>query len=211
MEAAAEAGRALAYAEQLDMLSRVLELWDSVPDAAARIGADHVRVFEEAIAVTHLTGDDVRGIGLATAALRELDAEAEPARTALLLEQRGVLRCPQDPEVGVADLHRALQLVSGGAHERERGRVLASLAYMQTKITEAEQARPAAEEALAIASRTDDLGTQASALLTLAMLRPGAEPGGNQTALDMLAEARAAGQPRLPHDDERHHQRVAPA
>ena len=191
-EAAAEAGRALAYAEQLDMLSRVLELWDSVPDAAARIGADHVRVFEDAIAVTHLTGDDVRGIGLATAALRELDAEAEPARTALLLEQRGVLRCPQDPEVGVADLHRALHLVSGGAHERERGRVLASLAYMQTKITEAEQARPAAEEALAIARRTDDLGTQASALLTLAMLRPGAEPGGNQVALDMLAQARAA-------------------
>ena len=191
-EAAAEAGRALAYAEQLDMLSRVLELWDSVPDAAARIGADHVRVFEDAIAVTHLTGDDVRGIGLATAALRELDAEAEPARTALLLEQRGVLRCPQDPEVGVADLHRALHLVSGGAHERERGRVLASLAYMQTKITEAEQARPAAEEALAIARRTDDLGTQASALLTLAMLRPAAEPGGNQVALDMLAQARAA-------------------
>jgi ATP/maltotriose-dependent transcriptional regulator MalT len=190
-EAAAEAGRALAYAEQLDMLSRVLELWDSVPDAAARIGADHVRVFEDAITITHLTGDDVRGIGLATAALRELDAEAEPARTALLLEQRGVLRCAQDPEVGIADLHRALQLVSGGAHEGERGRVLASLAYMQTKVTEAEQARPAAEEALAIARRTDDLGTQASALLTLAMLRPGAESG-SQAALDMLADARAA-------------------
>ena len=191
-EAAAEAGRALAYAEQLDMLSRVLELWDSVPDAAVRIGADHVRVFEEAIAITHFTGDDVRGIGLATAALRELDAEAEPARTALLLEQRGVLRCTQDPEVGVADLHRALQLVSGGTYERERGRVLASLAYMQTKVTEGEQARPAAEEALAIARRTDDLGTQASALLTLAMLQPTAEPGGTQAALDMLAEARAA-------------------
>ncbi|HEX3492935.1 MAG TPA: AAA family ATPase, partial [Streptosporangiaceae bacterium] len=69
-EAAAQAGEALAYAEQLDMLSRVLELWDSVPDAATRIGADHVRVFEEAIAITHLTGDDDRGIGLATAALR---------------------------------------------------------------------------------------------------------------------------------------------
>jgi DNA-binding CsgD family transcriptional regulator/tetratricopeptide (TPR) repeat protein len=193
-EAAAQAGEALAYAEQLDMLSRVLELWDSVPDAATRIGADHVRVVEEAIAITHLTGDDDRGIGLATAALRELEAGAEagPGRTALLLEQRGLLRCVQDPEIGVADLRRALELVSGGAYERERGRVLASLAYMLKKTADAEQAGPAAEEALDIARRTDDLATQASALLTLAMLGYESGGGGHQAALDMLTEARAA-------------------
>ena len=33
-QAAGQAGRALAYAEQLAMLSRVLELWEQVPDAA---------------------------------------------------------------------------------------------------------------------------------------------------------------------------------
>ncbi|MGH3400594.1 MAG: ATP-binding protein, partial [Streptosporangiaceae bacterium] len=37
-EAAAVASRALAHSEQLAMLSRVLELWDRVPDAAERIG-----------------------------------------------------------------------------------------------------------------------------------------------------------------------------
>ncbi len=191
-QAAAEAGQALAYAEQLDMLSRVLELWDSVPDAAARIGADHVRVFEEAIAITHFTGDDDRGIGLATAALRELGPDAEPGRRALLLEQRGLLRCIGDPELGVADLRQALELVAGGTHESERGRVLASLAYMLSKARHAEQAGPAAEEALAIARRTGDIGTQASALLTLAMLRPRADEGSYQAALEMLAQARAA-------------------
>jgi len=191
-EAAAQAGEALAYAEQLDMLSRVLELWDSVPDAAARIGADHVRVFEEAIAITHLTGDDDRGIGLATAALRELDAETQPARTALLLEQRGLLRCMQDPEVGVADLRRALELVTGGAYEQERGRVLAGLAYMLKKAADVEQAEPIAEEALAIARRTGDLATQASALLTLAMIRYDGDAGAYPAGLEMLAEARAA-------------------
>ena len=41
--------RSLAYAEQLAMLSRVLELWEQVPDAAERIGADHVAVLEEAV------------------------------------------------------------------------------------------------------------------------------------------------------------------
>ncbi|MGH3406873.1 MAG: ATP-binding protein, partial [Streptosporangiaceae bacterium] len=191
-EAAAEAGRALAYAEQLDMLSRVLELWDCVPDAATRIGADHVRVFEEAIVITHFTGDDDLGIGLATAALRELDADADPARTALLLEQRGLLRCVQDPEVGVADLRQALQLVSGGTHERERGRVLAGLGYMLSKARKAELAGPVAEEALVIARQTGDIRTRASALLTLAMLLPRADEAGYQAALDMLAQARAA-------------------
>ena len=39
----------MAHAEQLRMLDRVLELWDRVPDAAARIGADHARVLEEAV------------------------------------------------------------------------------------------------------------------------------------------------------------------
>src|SRR5215471_19029042 len=40
-QAAADSGQALAYAEQLVMLSRVLELWEQVPDAAQRTGADH--------------------------------------------------------------------------------------------------------------------------------------------------------------------------
>ena len=48
-QAAGQAGRALAYAEQLAMLSRVLELWDEVPDAAQRIGADHGAVLEGAV------------------------------------------------------------------------------------------------------------------------------------------------------------------
>lgn len=67
-QAAAEGVAALAYAEQLAMLSRVLELWDSVPDAADRLGVDHVRVLEEAVQVTLAIGDESRGVGLAAAA-----------------------------------------------------------------------------------------------------------------------------------------------
>jgi predicted ATPase len=48
-QAAGRAGRALAYAEQLGMLSRVLELWEQVPDAAQRIGAGHGTVLEAAV------------------------------------------------------------------------------------------------------------------------------------------------------------------
>ena len=85
-QAAGQAGRALAYAEQLAMLSRVLELWEQVPDAAQRIGADHVAVLEEAVRAAELAGENDRGITLAQAALREIDAAAEPVRAALLLD-----------------------------------------------------------------------------------------------------------------------------
>jgi hypothetical protein len=46
--AAGQARRALAYAEQLAMVARVLELWEQVPDAAQRIGADHTAALEAA-------------------------------------------------------------------------------------------------------------------------------------------------------------------
>jgi hypothetical protein len=69
-------------AEQLAMLSRVLELWEQVPDAAARIGADHPAVLEEAVRAAELTGEDDRGVVLAGAALREIDTAAEPVRAA---------------------------------------------------------------------------------------------------------------------------------
>ncbi|MWK34315.1 AAA family ATPase [Actinomadura sp. J1-007] len=79
--AAADTRKALAYAECLAMLGRVLELWDRVPDAAERIGVDHTRVLEQAVAAAEIAGEYDRGIKLATAALRSLDetAAANPA------------------------------------------------------------------------------------------------------------------------------------
>ena len=55
--AAAQAGRAVAAAERLSLLARVLELWDQVPDAAERIDADHPRVLEEAVAAAQDAGE----------------------------------------------------------------------------------------------------------------------------------------------------------
>ena len=56
------------------MMSRVLELWEQVPDAAQRIGADRVAVLEAAVRAADLAGEDDRGIMLAQPALREIDA-----------------------------------------------------------------------------------------------------------------------------------------
>jgi DNA-binding CsgD family transcriptional regulator/tetratricopeptide (TPR) repeat protein len=189
-EAAAEAGRALASAEQLDMLARVLELWDSVPDAAERIGADHVSVLEAAARVARFAGEPERGAAFASAALHEVDAVTHPARAALLLERREDLRS-QCGVRGTSDgLSEALRLVSDGRHERERGHVMASLAHAQHKEGLDAQAHAAAAEALAIAGREGDLATQARALLTLGMV--GQRGTDQQDVLDLLARARTA-------------------
>ena len=173
------------------MLSRVLELWDNVPDAAERIGADHVAVLEAAVEVSHLAGESERGLAFVSAALQEIDVAAEAARAALLLGRRASL-CSEGSLTGDNDdLREALRLVSDGQHEAARAQVLASLARAQHKVNDDPQAKVSAEEALAIAREQDLPATQAHALLTLAMLDLGGLSG-ELTVLDLLAQARAA-------------------
>ncbi len=186
-QAAAESGRALAHAEQLGMLARVLELWDRVPDAGERIGADHVRVLEKAAAVAELAGESERGLAFATAAVHAVDAAAEPARAAVLLDRRARLAAQGHLDACSDDLAEALRLVSDGRHEGVRGRVLASLASVLHKQDLPDRARATAEESLAIAREENEPATQARALNTLAMLAP---PGSD--VLETLAQARAA-------------------
>ncbi|HEY7324939.1 MAG TPA: AAA family ATPase [Streptosporangiaceae bacterium] len=186
-EAAAEAGRALAHAEQLGMLARVLELWDRVPDASERVGADHAQVLEKAAAVAELAGESERGLAFATAAVQEVDATAEPARAAVLLDRRARLAAQGNLDASSDDLVEALRLVSDGRHEGVRGRVLASLAHILYKQNLPDRARAAAEEALAIARDEQEPATQAQALFTLAMLAPE-----GPDVLAILAHARAA-------------------
>ena len=79
-QAAAAARRALAHAERLAMLARILELWPALPDAAKRIGASHLDVLESAADAAPAAGEDEQGIAFATAALNEIGPNGEPAR-----------------------------------------------------------------------------------------------------------------------------------
>lgn len=76
--AAAEAGRALACAEQLAMLARVLELWPSVPDAERLTGADHALVLRRAAEAAHAAGDGQLGTALGAAAQDGAGAYPDP-------------------------------------------------------------------------------------------------------------------------------------
>ncbi len=188
-QAAAQAERAVAPAERLSLLARVLDLWDQVPDAAERIGADHVRVLEEATNAAHDAAEYERGIALATSALKELDPATEPVRAAMLLQARGQFKMnlgrPGFPE----DYAAALRIVPAGV-PTARIPILLSAAHC---LPEASLERGYAEEALALARQIGDEANEANALLTLAIFNAGAgqQSGTGDDPLQLIAQARA--------------------
>ncbi|NEB80560.1 AAA family ATPase, partial [Streptomyces sp. SID14478] len=76
--AAALARRSYAYDEQVRMLERVLELWDLVPDPAARLGTDLAGVLTGAAEACMLSGAYRRGVEHASAGLAAVDERREP-------------------------------------------------------------------------------------------------------------------------------------
>ena len=187
-QAAAAAGHALAHAEQLTLLARVLELWDKVPDAAERIGASHLLVLEEAATAARNADDTERGIAFATAALKEVDPATEPVRAALLLETRASLHKQNGKADPHADLAAALELVPPGVGDAARARVLISEAKHHPE-PHGPQGRAAAEEALSLAQRVGDAATQVNALCELACIE--SHSGNDAQALEILTDARS--------------------
>src|SRR5262249_54999395 len=133
--AAAQAGRAVAAAERLSLLARVLELWDQVPDAAEGIEAGHAHVLEEAVAAAHDAGEFERGIALSTSALRELDAAAEPVRVANLLIRRSHFRMKLGRKDYAADLEEALEYVAADVSAGTRIDIRVPLSHRPPHLT----------------------------------------------------------------------------
>jgi DNA-binding CsgD family transcriptional regulator len=181
--AAAEAGARLAYAERLDMLERVLELWAQAPDAARSIGCDRSAVLEAAVAAAGDCGEHERGVALATAALAE--AEGDAVRSARLLEQRSAMLAGLGRSGDLDDLNTAVRLAPHG--HPVRAAVLCALANRLLAVPRGDEAEEAAAEALDIARRTGDTRTEALALILLATRR--VRRGDLAEELPRLAEA----------------------
>ncbi|PXY33664.1 hypothetical protein BAY59_08300 [Prauserella coralliicola] len=186
-EAAGSARRSLAHAEELRMLERVLELWPDVSDGAERIGHDRAAVLEHAAHAAALAGEPERGERLATAALAELDRGTHAARVALLLDLRARLRGRLGTGGALDDHHAAVRLLPAG--HPARGALLNSLAEHLLVVPLPDEARHAAELAREEASAAGDDATEASALITLAVLA--ARIGDLDGQLPLLAKARA--------------------
>jgi DNA-binding CsgD family transcriptional regulator len=184
--AAADAAGALAYAEQLVMLERVLELWDAVADAATLTGTSRVAVLDQAVAAGYLAGEPERGVRLADAALGEPGIRADPVRAFFITERRAAMSLQLNrPEV--TGLQEAADAVADD--DPARPRVLAALAEQLLDVQLPEEAYERGEEALAAARRGRDRVAEASALITVATVS--ARRGGLAAQLPRLAEARA--------------------
>jgi len=166
-KAARESASAFAYAEQLQMLERVLELWDRVPDAEARIGTGHVRVLRRAAQAAGACGEAERGLAFVRAALAETDEKADPEGVALSLLQRARLASDLGRSGPVEDLRRALTLVPDASVVRAE--VLAELGRALVLLGRHGEARPISEETLALADRFEDECTAADALNNIAI------------------------------------------
>jgi DNA-binding CsgD family transcriptional regulator len=187
--AAAQAGRAVAAAERLSLLARVLELWDQVPDAAERIEADHVRVLEDAVSAAQDAGEYERGIALATSGLREVAPAADPVRAANLLIRRSHFKMKLGRKDFAEDLEEALGYVPADVSATTRIDILLALAHCPPKIT---IERSYAEEALALGRQAGDEAKEAEALLSMAMFNadPGQQAASDSGPLELITQAR---------------------
>jgi DNA-binding NarL/FixJ family response regulator/tetratricopeptide (TPR) repeat protein len=208
-QAAAQPGHAVAYAERLMLLSRVLELWDQVPDAADRISADHVRVLEEAVAAAQAAGEVQRGLAFAATAISELDEDAEPVRLARLLGKRSVFRDVLGLPGAAEDIERALRLVPEAIAPPAPGQLAPKVtAAMRVRVdllleqAGCEQDRTAprylqwAEDALRFAREAGDLAAESKALgmLAIAKSSPSGMAAAGSEPMLLLEQARAVAQ-----------------
>ncbi|TDD41063.1 helix-turn-helix transcriptional regulator [Nonomuraea terrae] len=165
--AAAVARKSTAYDEQLRMLSRVLELWDRVPDAAERIGAGRIDVLRQTAKVSHLAGEYERSVALAGAALDEIDAGTDPVRAAQVLRLRGLARYDLGRPGFLDDLREAAALVPAD-QPRLRGQVLESLSRMLHRPEDLPEKIATARLAMEIAHEVGDANVEAHALINMA-------------------------------------------
>ncbi|WP_158581726.1 ATP-binding protein [Actinomadura spongiicola] len=121
--AAVERQAAAAYADQLSLLERVLDLWELVPGAESLTGLTRHRVMEAAAEAAAAVGDPDRGLPLVQELLDDTDRARDPDRAALLLLLRAALRAFQGGEAELDDLREAERLAAGHV----RVRVLARL------------------------------------------------------------------------------------
>jgi len=164
-EAAAQAAKTFAYTEQIQLLERVLTLWDKVPDAAERLGADHAAVLELAAEAALACGELERGTKFVTAALEQLDERAQAERVATLLVRRSQLRQEKARTGALEDLRRAAGLVPQPT--AARAHVLEQLGRMIMLSSDVAEGMALVQEGLRIAHELDDECLQGDLLLDL--------------------------------------------
>nr|WP_055504843.1 helix-turn-helix transcriptional regulator [Nonomuraea pusilla] len=166
-EAAQKSFMAFAYTEAVPLLERVLMLWDRVPDAAERIGADHTAVLERASEAASAGGELDKGVKFVKAALAELDEAREPGRVAQLVVRLANIKISKGQMGATEALRRALHLVpEPGPVRAEVVTPLSRHLMLRGDIDEAERL---IAEGLELARRFGDRCLEGDLLMNLAL------------------------------------------
>ncbi|GAB3748764.1 helix-turn-helix transcriptional regulator [Nocardiopsis nanhaiensis] len=182
-EAADRAAASAAYPEHLELLERVLELWELVPGAAELLDLSHSELLLRVCLAAQFAGSLHRAVDHATEALAELDPAAEPETVARLLVARAWAYKELGRTAALDDLRAAADLLPEGHPERAAvSATTGSVLMLQGHGPEAEEASRAAVEE---ARRSGDRTSEADALITLGSLL---DVTGSDEALELQLE-----------------------
>ncbi|MFJ6213123.1 AAA family ATPase [Streptomyces sp. NPDC092296] len=197
LHAGREARRRNAFAEQLRMLERALEIWDDVPDEVlpalrpydyadesyppcscdpGTCDADCERlrfadVLAEATVAARRAGDRDRGLRFVKMALRQIDERTDPHRAAWFWLQRGRAVRYYNGTFGGPELERARALIDGRGPSAVQADVLSRAAADGMLTRPGREHITMAERAAAIARQVGARSVELHALLTLGTLR----------------------------------------
>jgi len=212
LDAGREARRRNAFAEQLGMLERAIELWDDVPPevlGAVRAydwaeetypacacelgtcadGCDRLRLIDvlaEATVAARLSGEHDRGLRFVKRALRIVDERREPERAAWFLMQRGRANRYSSGATVAADIEQALRLLDGRGPSAVLADTLNRRACDGMLGSTTREDLDTARRAVSIAREVGARSTELNGQLTLGMLH--AAFGEYQQAASILDE-----------------------
>ncbi|MGK5170830.1 helix-turn-helix transcriptional regulator [Geodermatophilus sp. CPCC 205761] len=172
LEAAAEAARVGAPAEQLQHLEAALALWPAVPDAAERAGRDQAALLLDTAAAARRGGELHRAVALLRAALDLLGADGDPvsrARVHYTLAQ--ALGRIEDQAAAHRESRRAMALVPAQPPSVVRTWAAATHARTSYDLNRWAEGDAAAEEALAAADALGLDSAWADTAVSLARVR----------------------------------------
>lgn len=189
LAASVQARRRHAYAEQLRLLDRALELWDDAPkevrrtiravDCAEAYPAcgsedDALRFMDllaEIAVAARLSGDGERAFTITRRALRSLRDSDEPLRTAWFLLQRSRIVQGTGRGDGWADLGAAQELMRGLPPSSVHAAVMAGVASWEVLYRPGPGTFATAERAVELARLVGDEEAELNSRVTLAGLR----------------------------------------
>jgi len=183
-QAAEQARRVLAPAEELRHLEAVLRLWDAVPDVAATLPEPHATVLRLAAGAASRAGESERAVQLARAALAAATGPAARAgaRTTLARHLLGM----EDVDAALTEAATALTEL-GHEPSSERAWALATYARAALNVGREDEAAEVAARAAQVAHEAGDAAAESDALTTTAV----AEHLDHERSTRLLTEALA--------------------